>query len=84
MTRTDLQLLGSSQPLVLVPAPAHSVELFAGEPDVLDVSAVARLLGVVPLTVRREIGRGRLGCIHVGSRVRVTKEQLLAYVREEE
>ena len=82
----DLQLVGGEpsmqQSYVLVPAPAHRVELFSGEPDVLDVNAVARLLGVSELTVRREIGRGRLGCVHVGKCVRVTKQQLVDYVTE--
>lgn len=81
----NLQLVDGeplSQQYVLVPAPARRVELFAGEPDVLGVPDVARLLGVSELTVRREIARGRLACVHVGKRVRVTKQQLFTYIEE--
>ncbi len=56
--------------------------LFDGQPDVMDVKQVAELLGVVPMTVRREIARGTLDCIHVGTRVKVTKTALLKYVGE--
>lgn len=61
---------------------AQDVRLFDGQPDVMDVRQVAELLGVVPATVRREIARGALECIHVGTRVKVTKTQLLRYVGE--
>ena len=61
---------------------AENVTLFDGEPDVMNVPQVARLLGVNPQTVRREIARGRLECVHVGKAVRVTKKQLLEYVGE--
>ena len=54
--------------------------MFADEPDVLNVRRIAELLGVDEKTVRREIARGRLACFHVGSRVRVTKQQLVNYV----
>ena len=73
--------------LVYIPDPepsqgAGSVELFAGEPDVMDVRRVAEVLGVAQATVRREIARGSLSSIHVGTRVRVTKTALLEYVGE--
>ena len=61
---------------------ARDVELFGDQPDVMAVPKVGELLGVNPQTVRREIARGRLGCIHVGKAVRVTKTQLLQYVEE--
>lgn len=61
---------------------AGDVKLFDGEPDVMKVTKVAELLGVVPATVRREIARGRLESIHVGTSVRVTKTALLKYVGE--
>jgi excisionase family DNA binding protein len=61
---------------------SQDVELFADQPDVMAVPKVASLLGVNAQTVRREIARGRLGCIHVGKAVRVTKKQLLVYVGE--
>ena len=61
---------------------ANEVHLFEDQPDVLDVPQVASLLGVVPATVRREIARGALACIHVGTRVKVTKTALLRYVGE--
>lgn len=50
--------------------------------EVLKKSEVADLLGVNVRTVSREIQRGRLGCIRVGTCVRVTKEQLLRYIEE--
>lgn len=56
--------------------------LFADAPDVMNVAQVSDLLGVVPATIRREIARGRLECIHVGSCVRVTKTALRRYVEE--
>ena len=55
-------------------------QLFADQPDVLDVAGVARLLGVAPKTVYREVAKGRMECVHVGSRVRITKPQLLSYL----
>lgn len=63
---------------------ADGVHLFADQPDIMDVPKVADLLGVVPATVRREIARGALACIHVGTRVKVTKKALLRYVGEVE
>ena len=61
---------------------ANEVHLFDDQPDVLDVMQVASLLGVNHTTVRREIARGALACIHVGTRVKVTKTALLRYVGE--
>ena len=55
-------------------------ELFASEPEIMPVTRVAELLNVTAQTVRREIARGNLGCIHVGRCVRVTKQQLTSYV----
>ena len=63
---------------------ASETRLFDGVPDVMDVGQVAELLGVVPMTVRREIARGCLESIRVGTRVRVTKTALLRYVGEGE
>lgn len=60
--------------------PEEPPQLFASVPDVLDVGSVAELLGVNAKTVRREIERGKLACFHVGARVRITKQQLIAYV----
>lgn len=60
--------------------PSEGVQLFADAPDVMDVRRVAALLGVVPATVRREIARGSLECFHVGTNVRITKKQLIAYI----
>lgn len=61
---------------------ASEIKLFSNEPDVMTVNKVAELLDVVPMTVRREIQRGALECIHVGTRVRITKKQLLKYIGE--
>lgn len=66
-----------------VPAAGESA-MFADVRDVLSVPDVAELLGVAPATVRREIARGALECVHVGARVKVTKKQLLRYVGEVE
>jgi len=62
---------------------AEGAGMFGDVPDVMDVGQVAGVLGVVPMTVRREIARGRLESIHVGTRVKVTKAALLRYVGEE-
>lgn len=62
---------------------ANEVKLFENEPDVMKVPQVADLLGVAPATIRREIARGRLDVIHVGSAVRITKTALLRYVEEQ-
>ena len=56
--------------------PAGESEMFEGVRDVLSVPDVADLLGVAPATVRREIARGALECVHVGARVKITKKQL--------
>lgn len=61
---------------------ASEIKLFSNEPDVMTVNKVAELLDVVPMTVRREIQRGSLECVRVGTRVRITKKQLLKYVGE--
>lgn len=66
----------------LTEVPQEGVHLFDGQPDILDVKQVASLLGVVPATVRNEIAKGALECIHVGTRVRITKTALLRYVGE--
>ena len=63
------------------PAP-EAVQLFDREPDVMSVPKVAELLDVSPITVRREIARGNLEVIHIGSAVRITKTALLRYVGE--
>lgn len=57
-------------------------ELFAAEPEVMPLPHIAELLNVNVQTVRREIARGHLGCIHVGRCVRVTRQQLTDYVLE--
>lgn len=56
--------------------------MFDGEPDVMGVPHVARLLDVDAQTVRREIQRGRLRASRVGTRVRITKTALLDYLGE--
>ena len=63
---------------------ADEVRLFENEPDVMTKQQVAELLSVDPKTIGREIQRGRLECIHVGTRVRITKTALLRYVGEQE
>ncbi len=63
------------------PAPG-AVQLFDCEPDVMSVPKVAELLDVSPITVRREIARGNLEVIHIGSAVRITKTALLRYMGE--
>ena len=63
--------------------PAYEpVRLFSKQRDVMNINEVADALGVDPRTVRREIGRERLRCIHVGTRVLVSKTALLEYVGE--
>ena len=62
---------------------ADELKLFEHEPDIMTKQQVADLLGVNLKTISREIQRGRLGCIHVGTRVRITKTALLRYVEEQ-
>lgn len=62
---------------------ADEIRLFENEPDIMNVQQVAQLPGVVPATIRREIQRGSLECIHVGKSVRITKIALLRYVEEQ-
>ncbi|MBQ9059199.1 MAG: helix-turn-helix domain-containing protein [Atopobiaceae bacterium] len=62
---------------------SNEVKLFENEPDILTKQQVADLLGVTLKTVHCEIQRGRLGCFHVGTRVRITKTALLKYVEEQ-
>lgn len=54
--------------------------LFANEPDIMDVNMTAALLHVDPKTIRREIARGKLRCVHVGSCVRIKKTDLVLYL----
>lgn len=68
--------------LELVPTKEQPVELFTDLPDAMDADGVANALCVSKATIYREISRGRLGCIHVGRALRVTKTQLLQYVKE--
>lgn len=68
--------------LQLVPTKEQSVELFSNVPDVMLVGGVADELHVTKATIYREIQRGKLGCIHVGRALRVTKTQLLQYLEE--
>ena len=58
--------------------------LFANEPDTFDMNHAATLLGVTRKTIQREINRGRLRSFHVGTRVRITKQDLMDYVLEGE
>ena len=62
---------------------SNEVKLFENEPDIMTKQHVAILLGVTPKTIDREIQRGRLECFHVGTRVRITKTDLLKYVGEQ-
>ena len=57
--------------------------IFSGLPDMMNVPKIAEVTGVSVATIRREIARGKLQCVHVGSRVLVTKKALLRYVGEE-
>ncbi|MBE6464436.1 MAG: helix-turn-helix domain-containing protein [Eggerthellaceae bacterium] len=56
------------------------VPLFGNLPELVSISRAADALGVCEKTVRREISEGRLGCIHIGRSVRITRNQLEAYV----
>lgn len=60
----------------------YAAPLFSEQPDVMTVPQVAELLGVSAITVRRELARGRLSCCHIGACVRITKQQLIDYVKE--
>ena len=56
--------------------------LFRGEPEMMDVFQAAKLLGVDPRTVRREIDKGKLRCAHIGRCIRISRKALLEYVGE--
>ena len=53
-----------------------------GVPPVMSVSDVADVLKVCDMTVRREIQAGRMSHIRVGRAIRVTRPQLVEYMRE--
>lgn len=59
---------------------AERMTLFGDLPELVSVQRAADALGVCERTVRREIARGRLGCVHIGRAVRITRDQLAAYV----
>lgn len=61
---------------------AQDVKLFGDQPDVQNIPKWAEALDVNPQTLRREIARGRLGCIHIGKAIRITKAQITQYVQE--
>ena len=56
--------------------------LFDNLQDVNDVREIAETLGVAEATIRREIDRGRLECLRVGKRIKVTRAQFMRYVGE--
>ena len=60
--------------------PTDIADMFEGVPEVLDIKAVAGLLGVSADTVRREIARGRIRKFKVGTNVRISKRALIEYV----
>ena len=71
--------------LHLIEEPVESrPPLFSNVDDVVTVDGASEYLHCHPQTVRREIARGRLKCIHVGRAVRITRDQLLEYVNSAE
>lgn len=58
--------------------------MWESEPDCMGRQHAASLLGVNPKTIDREIRAGRLRCFHVGRSVRITKQALIDYVKENE
>lgn len=46
----------------------------------MKVAAAAKQLDVSPKTIYRLIASGKLGCIRIGRAVRITHDQLAAYV----
>jgi excisionase family DNA binding protein len=49
-------------------------------PTLLTAAEVATYLRVSKVTVYREITRGRLQSVHIGTQLRVTEEALLSYI----
>ena len=43
----------------------------------------AEFFGVDPKTISREIQRGKLGCIHVGRSIRITRQQIAEYIAQQ-
>ena len=58
--------------------------IFGSLPELVSVPRAADALGVCDRTVRREIAKGKLGCVHVGRALRISRNQLEDYVREME
>jgi len=77
---TGRQAQQSGLPELASAPQAERVTLFVDLPEMVSVPRVADALGVCERTVRREIAKGRLGCVHIGRAVRITRDQLAAYV----
>lgn len=49
-----------------------------------DVPSIAEAVGVHPRTIYREIAKGNLKCVRIGRAIRVTDDQLAAYLKSVE
>jgi excisionase family DNA binding protein len=56
--------------------------LLIGYPPILNVSDVAKILGVSPNTVRKLIKSNSLHAVKIGKRYKITKNKLLYYLGE--
>jgi len=59
-------------------------DMFADYPIAGSVDDAAQALGVCPKTIRSLINKGELGSIRVARTVRVTRDQLRAFVEAQE
>ena len=59
---------------------ADNTFVLEGVKDVNTRKETAEYFGVDPKTISREIQRGKLKCIHVGRSIRITRQQIAAYV----
>ncbi|MCR4717044.1 MAG: helix-turn-helix domain-containing protein [Lachnospiraceae bacterium] len=57
-------------------------DLLIGYPPILNVSDVAKILGVSPNTVRKLIKSNSLHAVKIGKRYKITKNKLLYYLGE--
>ena len=59
-------------------------DMFASYPIAGSVDDAAQALGVCPKTIRSLINKGELGSIRVARTVRVTRDHLRAFVKNQE
>jgi excisionase family DNA binding protein len=73
-----------SPPFAAPPPPPRPRRFHAAAPEpLLSVLDAAAFLSVSAKTVRRLLGRGELGASRVGRQLRISRSELLAYLRRQ-